>query len=338
MSPPEQASARTVLLSRIADARLRDPAAAGPRVVQALREELSIPVRGLVGLSQAIRDETLAAGNERVVDGARRIHLAGELLLSAVDEVLDLSRLPAGKHADDWEAISSRLRAYLRPPVAAVLAYVQLVADDPQIAAHDRHVATLEQVAQSAAYVLALIDDLAQLLELLAGDASAAGASAEVRQVVERYRPAGRARRAEPGSQGSVLVVDDSQVNRDLLDRLLSRLGYRVSLAEGGLHGLALMRAGDFDLVLLDIIMPEVDGFQVLHQLKLDEVLRHVPVIMISALDEVESVGRCIEMGAEDYLTKPFDPVILKTRIGATLEKQRLRKMVGGNDRAAGAA
>jgi CheY-like chemotaxis protein len=186
-----------------------------------------------------------------------------------------------------------------------------------------------EQASARTVLLSRIGDELSHLLEALAGGAPAAGTSPEVRQVVERYRPAQRAARPDAGSQGSVLVVDDSQVNRDLLDRLLSRLGYRVSLAEGGLHGLALLRTHDFDLVLLDIIMPEVDGFQVLHQLKGDDTLRHVPVIMISALDEVESVGRCMGVGAEGYLTKPFDPMILKTRIGATLEKQRLRKMVG---------
>jgi CheY-like chemotaxis protein len=267
------------------------------------------------------------------VAGAQRVRDAGGLVLPVLEEALDLARIPAGKHADEWEAVCARLRNYLRPPITAVMAYAEMFAEDPALAGHERHVAHLEQAAQAGGYALGLIDDVAQLLESLSADGPTAGAGAEVRAVVERYRPQQRARRPAPGSQGTILVIDDSQVNRDLLDRMLSRLGYRVALAEGGLHGLALMRTGDFDLVLLDIIMPEVDGFQVLHQMKLDETLRHLPVVMISALDEVESVGRCVEMGAEDYLTKPFDPVILKTRLGAALEKQRLRRMVGAEDR-----
>ena len=83
--------------------------------------------------------------------------------------------------------------------------------------------------------------------------------------------------------------------------------------------------AEDFDLVLLDILMPDINGYQVLEQMKSDPELRHIPVIMISALDEIDSVVRCIEIGAEDYLSKPFDPVLLKARLGASLEKKRLR-------------
>jgi adenylate cyclase len=326
MNPSEHASPRTVLLSRVADGRLRDPAAVPPRVLQALHEELSIPVRGMLGLSRAMADATAHGGGAgRLVAGAERIHQAGELVLPVIDDVVDLARVPAGKHADEWEALSARLRGYVRPPVAAVLAYVQMLVEDPESVGQDRLVADLEQVGDAARYVMALVDDLAQLLEVMAGGpaASVVGISEQVREVVDRYVPPPRPGKPAPGSQGRILVVDDSQVNRDLLDRLLGRLGYRVTLAEGGLHGLALLRTNDFDLVLLDIIMPEVDGFQVLHQVKLDSVLRHLPVVMISALDEVESVGRCIEMGAEDYLTKPFDPVILKTRIGAALEKRR---------------
>jgi len=328
MTAAEPASPRRVLLSRVADARRADPAAIPARVRQALLDELSLPVRSMLGLSRAVVDDAAVTGGEHLVSGAARIHAAGELILPVVTDAMDPARVPAGKHADEWEALTYRLRGYVRPPVAAVLAYVQMLVEDPESVGQDRLVADLEQVADAARYVLALVEDLAQLLERLAGETSHASPSAEVRAVVERYRTPPRGGRPSPGVQASILVVDDSQVNRDLLDRLLGRLGYRVTLAEGGLHGLALMRTNDFDMVLLDIIMPEVDGFQVLHQLKLDGALRHVPVVMISALDEVESVGRCIEMGAEDYLTKPFDPVILKTRIGAVLEKQRLQRMV----------
>jgi signal transduction histidine kinase len=125
--------------------------------------------------------------------------------------------------------------------------------------------------------------------------------------------------------QISVLVVDDDEYNRDVLARHLERQGYSVALAENGRRALELMRAQEFDLVLLDIIMPEMDGYWVLSDLRLDPVLRHVPVLVISAVDEFESIVRCIELGAEDYLTKPLNPILLRARIGATLEKKRLR-------------
>jgi sigma-B regulation protein RsbU (phosphoserine phosphatase) len=123
-----------------------------------------------------------------------------------------------------------------------------------------------------------------------------------------------------------LLVVDDNEDNRYTLGRRLNRLGYdRIDFANDGQAALDAMRAGSFDLVLLDVMMPGMNGYQVLEHVKLDARLRHVPIIMISAVDEVESVIRCIELGAEDYLAKPFNPTLLRARVGASLEKKRLR-------------
>jgi serine phosphatase RsbU (regulator of sigma subunit) len=125
--------------------------------------------------------------------------------------------------------------------------------------------------------------------------------------------------------QHRVLVVDDNQTNRDVLSRRLRRQHIAVETAVHGLQALELVRARSFDLVLLDIMMPEMNGYQVLEHLKADPQLRHIPVIMISAVDDIESVVRCIELGAEDYLLKPFNPVLLRARIDASLEKKHLR-------------
>jgi len=114
-------------------------------------------------------------------------------------------------------------------------------------------------------------------------------------------------------------------LNRMQLKRSLEQQGHAVSLAENGRQALEVLGAAGFDLVLLDILMPEMDGYEVLERLKSDPAHRDLPVIVISALDEMESVIRCIGMGAEDYLPKPFDPLLLRARIGACLEKKRLR-------------
>ncbi|HKS38304.1 MAG TPA: adenylate/guanylate cyclase domain-containing protein [Verrucomicrobiae bacterium] len=124
---------------------------------------------------------------------------------------------------------------------------------------------------------------------------------------------------------GTVLVVDDNEMNRDMLSRRLERQGHKVIAAENGRKALELLESTKVDLVLLDILMPELDGLQTLERLKGDNALRHTPVIMLSALDEIDSVVRCIEIGADDYLPKPFNPVLLNARINACLEKKRLR-------------
>ena len=123
----------------------------------------------------------------------------------------------------------------------------------------------------------------------------------------------------------SVLVVDDTEMNRDMLCALLEADGHQTAVAENGRLALELIKAKPFDLVLLDVMMPEMNGYQVLEHLKSDPALRDIPIIVLSALDEIGSVVRCIELGAEDYLPKPFDPILLRARIGACLEKKHLR-------------
>jgi class 3 adenylate cyclase len=130
-------------------------------------------------------------------------------------------------------------------------------------------------------------------------------------------------------AEAALLVVDDNEDNRYTLTRRLKREGYEnLTTANDGKQALELLKSKKFDLMLLDIMMPELNGYQVLEHLKADAELRHLPVIMISAVGEVESVVRCIELGAEDYLPKPFDATLLRARVGASLEKKRLRDEV----------
>ena len=128
---------------------------------------------------------------------------------------------------------------------------------------------------------------------------------------------------AERGAR--LLVADDNKVNRLLLARSLALQGHQVESAENGRIALEMLRRGGFDLLLLDMEMPEMDGFQVLEQLVADLHLRDLPVIVTSSLEGVAHVVRCIELGADDYLSKPVNPVLLKARIDSSLEKKRLR-------------
>lgn len=128
-------------------------------------------------------------------------------------------------------------------------------------------------------------------------------------------------------SRATILVVDDNDMNRDMLLRRLEKEKYRVILAADGQHALEELKSSDIDLVLLDIMMPVMDGYEVLERIKADEGMMHIPVIMITAVDDMESTIKCIELGAEDYLPKPFNPVLLRARIGASLEKKRLTDM-----------
>jgi signal transduction histidine kinase len=127
--------------------------------------------------------------------------------------------------------------------------------------------------------------------------------------------------------QGQILVVDDNRVNRIKLSISLEEQGHTVRLAEDGQQALDMLKAQPFDVVLLDIIMPGIDGYQVLERVKSDPQLRDIPVIVISALDEIDSAVRCIEIGAEDYLPKPVNSVLLRARLNASLQKKKLRDL-----------
>ena len=126
---------------------------------------------------------------------------------------------------------------------------------------------------------------------------------------------------------GQILVVDDHPTNRLKLSMAVKKLGHQATPAEDGQQALAKLRSEHYDLVLLDILMPEMDGYEVLGVMKADPDLRSLPVIVISSVDELESVVKAIELGAEDYLPKTFDPVLFQARVNACLEKKRLRDL-----------
>ena len=231
----------------------------------------------------------------------------------------------------------AQIRHDLRTPLNQILGYGEMLEEDAQAAGQASAVSDLRKIQQAARRMLDLINQHlgAQSIKpaalpangghsVTAGLADSPGGTAACRSVaatrVEPEEPADR----EP-LQGRVLVVDDSAPNREVLARRLERRGLITRLAEDGCAALDSLAAEPFDLVLLDVQMPRKDGYETLLAMKQDESLRNIPVIMISALDELDTVIRCIEAGAEDYLPKPFNPTLLRARINACLEKKRLR-------------
>lgn len=222
----------------------------------------------------------------------------------------------------------SHLRHDLRTPLNQIIGYSELLLEEAADAGHDDYAPDLERIRGAAKTLLSLINDnLTDDRLTLAGEIVAQGGSAGLRPA--RSAEAGETP-ALPGDDeaampGRILVVDDNAGNRDMLARQLERQGHTVAAADDGREALERLRAEAFDLVLLDMMMPVLDGYGTLLEIKKDPALQHLPVIMISALDELGSVVRCIERGAEDYLPKPFNPTLLRARIGAGLEKKRFR-------------
>jgi sigma-B regulation protein RsbU (phosphoserine phosphatase) len=208
-----------------------------------------------------------------------------------------------------------------------------MLEEDAVDAGQDALVPDLQKIQKAARNLDGLIQThlgthvLGALDAVIADDEVHSGAAGEARQPVGFAIPDADDAAEVHLTQlcGHVLAVDDNESNRDMLSRRLLRHGLTVEVAVNGIDALAQLEAKPFDLVLLDIMMPELDGYEVLKRMKASDNLRHIPVVMISALDELESVVRCIEAGAEDYLSKPFNPTLLRARIGACLEKKALR-------------
>ena len=229
-------------------------------------------------------------------------------------------------------ALPSGLIHDLRTPLNMIIGYSELMIEQAQEQGQEAFVPDLQKTRAAGQQLLALINDNFRPIRTL--EAPSGFTTPQELTLPTVQEPAAEAFSERPAAdkpaarkaQGSLLVVDDIEANRVLLSSRLERQGYVVATAENGREALEKLRTSPFDLVLLDIMMPVMDGYEVLQRLKADASLRHIPVIMISALNELDSVVRCIEMGAEDYLGKPFNPILLKARIGACLEKKRVRQ------------
>jgi signal transduction histidine kinase len=206
----------------------------------------------------------------------------------------------------------------LRNPLNQIIGYAEMLSEGTEAERRERLVSDLENIRAAGHRMLALIEENFTSFD----DKSFAAAVDDDDETPPDSLPAQQQPAVLPGV---LLVVDDDAINRDVLTRRLTRQGHQVQSASNGKDALRLMREVDFDLILLDVVMPDMDGCEVLRQIRSDDQLRHVPVIMISVVSEMQSVVRCIEAGAEDYLAKPFNPTLLKARIDACLEKKRGR-------------
>ena len=288
-----------------------------------MRHELRTPVNAIIGYSEMLLEDA-ASGEQALAGDLSKIHQAGNTLLGLINQILSPSKIEGAQI--DLEAFGSEMRHHLRTPATAVIGYSEMLLEDAE-GLGEQVASDLEKIRSAGQKLLGLIDDILKLREVTRGQAEVALGDSGVSSIIREAVSTLAAEEQRPASLvgGRILVVDDNEVNRDMLSRRLRREGYTTAPAADGRQALRLLAERPFDLVLLDILMPEMNGYQVLEFLKADATLRHIPVIMISALDEIDSVARCIEMGAEDYLPKPFNPTLLRARIGASLEKKQLR-------------
>jgi signal transduction histidine kinase len=224
---------------------------------------------------------------------------------------------PATETGAPRTSVSPQLLHDLRSPLNHIIGYSEILTEEAEGQRREGFATDIEKIRAAGQRMLTLIEqNFTTAVETV---------PVLIAREPEATVPPDGTAPAIAGMRGHLLVVDDDPANREVLCRRLERQGHDVQTVSSGRDAMRILAETAFDLVLLDIMMPEMDGYEVLGRIKSDTALQHIPVIMISALNELQSVVRCVEAGAEDYLTKPFNATLLKARIGACLEKKRGR-------------
>jgi serine phosphatase RsbU (regulator of sigma subunit) len=289
-----------------------------------LRHELRTPINAIIGYSEMLLEELTAEASNILSIDLQSVRDRGVKLLALVNTLLDSPEVEENKFNLDSAGFKQTIVPQLVAPVRKII-----VSCERLLLGTDRDLEPdLQKIHVAAHNFLHILEELPNFserhLSLTTNGDNIPFSISQEPSLPFLVAIDDRIDVCQENSCGKILVVDDNPTNRDLLSRQVKAQGYRVETAANGQQVLDLIPTGGFDLILLDIIMPEMDGYQVLKSLRNSQ-WRHIPVIMISALDRIDSVVKCIEMGAEDYLTKPFNPTLLKARIGACLEKKRLR-------------
>lgn len=282
-----------------------------------IRHDLRTPVNHIIGYCEMLLEDDAVPGDFR--GDLEKIHAGGRQLLSLIRDYFDeesFAQKRPGLH---------QLHHELRTPVNHIVGYTELLEELAEERGLTLLIVDLGKVRQAAHLWLGLIQEYLIPLHGAGAGTAPESSALPLPQGIIYMMPAASPADAGRAPRGALLVVDDDASNRDMLSRRLARMGYTVAAAASGIEALQLLRARKFDAVLLDLVMPGLDGYQILTRIKSDPALAEIRVIMLSALDQEAGVARCIEAGADDFIAKPFNSVFLRARLGACLEKKILR-------------
>jgi class 3 adenylate cyclase/CheY-like chemotaxis protein len=286
------------------------------------RSDLSSPVHAIVGVSKRLLADSTAKKIPGFLADIERIHQAGCDILELLDEILDPEQLHQLYADDVLEIIHSRVRHDVLNKLNPVINYSEMWLEDQEHLVKG-FLPDLQVIFESGKRCFGLVEAIWSL----SNPENTEPAATQLNNMLPDLRdliPPNRG--MDERLCGRVLVADDNESNRDILRRHLQTQGHTVLLAADGRETLDIICAEPVDLVLLDVLMPHTNGFEVLAALKRNPERRDLPVIMISALEDIDIIARSIELGADDYLTKPFNSTVLQARITACLEKHRLRE------------
>ena len=290
-------------------------------LISKARHNLKNPVNAILGFSEMLIEDCEDEGHDSLIPDLRKIHKAGKEVLKIIEESFSDSNLAVS--GDTVSNIAAKMEISIRTPLNTIIGFSEMLLEDSENINIDTFLDDLDKIKQSGK---ALSREIKQIISFdpIRNFQSEGQNIHDVQSVLRSIQPLEKDEESKK-TNGSILVVDDNNNNTTLLKKRLEKNGNNVKTASDGIEAIKIIEKRNFDLILLDIIMPNMNGYEVLELLKKDKRYHEIPIIMLSSMDDLTSIYRCIELGADDYVTKPFDKTILEARISACIEKKQLR-------------
>ena len=293
-----------------------------------VRHNLKNPVNAILGYSEMLIEDCEDNDIPDSISDLKKINSSGHEIVHHIDKVFNDERLEKGS-SGQINKFGEEIEVAIRIPLNSILGYTEMLMED-KFSEIEHFADDLKKIHTSCqnltGEIKVLINTNLKNIESLDGQAEEIGNLSIIQEVMGSIEPIKSGERKQV-IIGKILVVDDNVNNTDLLSKRLEKEGHTVLICNNGTDALKQIREkrDEIDLILLDIIMPGINGYEVLKYVKSDERYHQIPVIMLSSMDEVDSIYRCFELGADDYVTKPFDATILNVRIDSNIEKKKLR-------------
>jgi CheY-like chemotaxis protein len=288
-----------------------------------LRHDLKTPIGHILGYSEMLQEELEDNPSEEFQVDLANVHNSGEKLLSLIEDHLSASKTTSNEI--DIPSVQFQLRLQLNH----ITGYCELLQDIAEDESRTELNSDLNNIIKAASIFAVLIEEklsISFLEDQFETKFELSETRGELAESKVSNESAADIQLNILGEGGVILVVDDNPVNLDLLSRRLKRQGYQAVTVDSGMLALEYLKDNTVDLVLLDLVMPEMSGAEVLTHIRQNPKLRNLPVIILSAHDDMDIIVKCVLLGADDYLFKPYNPILLKARLAATLEKYRLRQ------------
>lgn len=290
-------------------------------LISKARHNLKNPVNAILGFSEMLIEDCEDEGIDDILPDLKKVHDSGIEILKIIEESLSDSNVEVS--GEKISEIGRKMEISLRTPINTVIGYSEMLQEDADDIELDTLHEDLEKIIKSGRALTKEIDKVISFNPTEFVEKKDKSLSA-IKSVLNSIQPLDKNEEAKT-TTGSILVVDDNKNNTTLLKKRLQKIGNNVAIANDGIEALSRVKETKHDLILLDIIMPNMNGYEVLEFLKKDKRYYEIPIIMLSSMDDLTSIYRCIELGADDYVTKPFDKMILEARISACIEKKQLR-------------